>query len=105
MKTALLAALMLTATPAVAKQACVIVYANDMGAAVTREIRQHELAHCNGWTHPAGMDKKRGYGRAYLPPKKFLRAYPGKVYETPVRTSEARDRCNGQLGCSVLVDD
>jgi hypothetical protein len=51
------------------------------------------------------MDKSRGYGKAYLPPKKFLRAYPGKVYETPVRTSEARDRCNGQLGCSLLVED
>lgn len=105
MKTALLAALMLTATPAVAKEACVIIYANDMGAAVTREIRQHEYAHCNGWTHPAGMDKSRGYGKAYLPPAKFLRKYAGTVHETPVSTSEARARCGGSLGCSLLIQE
>jgi len=91
--------------PAHAREACVIIYAADMGKAVTREIRNHEYAHCNGWEHPAGFDKSRGYGKAYIPPKMFLRKYPGNVYETPVTTFEARERCDGQLGCSLLIEE
>lgn len=91
--------------PSYAAPACVIIYASDMGSAVTREIRNHELAHCNGWEHPAGFDKSRGFGKAYLPPAKFLRKYKGTVYETPVSTFEARERCEGQLGCSLLIEE
>lgn len=91
--------------PAHAKPACVIIYASDMGAAVTREIRNHELAHCAGWTHPAGLDKSRGFGKAYVPPRRFLTAFKGPVYETPVSTFEARARCDGQLGCSLLIEE
>lgn len=84
---------------AFAGKSCSIVYANDMGRAVTREIRTHEYAHCNGWQHAPGYDKARGYGKAYLPPKRFLHAFNGHVEESSVSTSEARDRCEGELGC------
>lgn len=85
--------------------ACVIIFAADMGPAVTKEIRNHEYAHCNGWEHPPGFDKSRGPGKAYLPPKKYLKKYRGKVYETPVSSYEARQRCEGQLGCRRFVVD
>lgn len=84
--------------------ACVIIFANDMGAKVTREIRTHEIAHCAGWSHPAGDANlgKSGY-QAYVPPKKFK--FKGELIETSVSTSEARARCNGQLGCSTMITE
>lgn len=85
--------------------ACVIIFANDMGSAVTREIHDHELAHCAGWKHPAGLDSQRGFGKAYLPPRNLVHAFKGKVYEQSVSTSEARDRCDGMLGCSRVFED
>ena len=84
--------------------ACIVIFANDMGAAVTREIRNHEYAHCNGWEHPKGYDKTRGYEKAYIPPKKFLRPYHGEVIEVSVSTFEAKARCEGMLGCQRFVD-
>jgi hypothetical protein len=100
-----LAALLGFGLPAYAAPACVITYANDMGAAVTREIRNHEYAHCNGWTHPHGWDMARGYGKAYIPPKSFLRKFAGAVYENAVSTADARELCEGSLGCSVTFDE
>lgn len=92
-------------TPAFADKACVIIYANDMGAKVTQEIRNHELAHCAGWTHPHGFDKARGFEKAYIPPRSFLRKFPGKVYEHSLSTRDARASCSGMLGCSDILSD
>lgn len=83
--------------------ACVIIFATTVGA--TEEIRRHEYAHCNGWDHPAGLDKSRGYGKAYLPPKRFLHKFRGNVYETPVTEFEARARCRGMLGCWLIIEE
>lgn len=105
LRIALVAILAAAPVPALAGQACMILYANDMGGAVTREIRNHELAHCNGWTHPKGLDKSRGFGKAYVPPKKFLRPFAGKLYEHPMSTKDAKASCDGMLGCSELNDE
>jgi hypothetical protein len=95
--------LTLGVTPAFAD--CIIIYANDMGPKVTREIRNHELAHCNGWEHPHGYDKARGFEKAYIPPKRFLRPISGKLYEHPMSTRDAKASCDGMLGCSDILAD
>lgn len=89
-------------TPIWAKEACVIIYAKDMGRKITKEIRDHEYAHCNGWQHPPGWAT---HNKAFVPHKKFLRKYRGNVYETPVTTFEARARCEGQLGCTRMIQE
>lgn len=94
--------LMLASTPGITKEACVIIYASDMGKAVTKEIRDHEYAHCNGWEHPKGWETKT---KAYRPSKSFLKDFKGKVYETPVSTFEARARCRGHLGCMEIIQE
>lgn len=92
-------------SPALADKACVIIYANDMGAKITKEIRDHEYAHCNGWTHEHGFDKSRGFEKAYIPPKSFLRHFPGKVWEHSLSTKDVRASCSGMLGCSDILTD
>ena len=95
-------ALLIWMAVANAKEVCIIIYANDMGRSITKEIRDHEYAHCNGWMHPPGFET---YNKAYVPPKKYLRKYPGEVDEVSVSSYEARQRCDGQLGCRKLVNE
>jgi hypothetical protein len=81
---------------------CVIIFASDISPAVTREIRNHEYAHCNGWSHPEGWATKT---KAYVPPRRFLAKFAGKVYENPVSSRDARGMCDGDLGCTRLFKE
>lgn len=90
-------ALLLTASPALTAQTCVIVYANDVP--FRGEVYWHEMAHCNGWEHPErkGSAFASGY-KAYQPPKKYLFKYPGPLRVRSVSTNEANLLCDS-YGC------
>lgn len=80
---------------------CTIVVADDRPS--TPEIYAHELAHCNGWTHPDQGHKgkpKKGY-QSPKPPTKFVREFPGELIVHYVSTEEALRRC-GSYGCFTL---
>lgn len=85
-------------SPAVAAPACHIVVAADRPSTV--EIYRHELAHCNGWTHPDQHHKgspRKGY-QSPKPPAKFVRPYAGKLVDHWVSTKEAIRICQS-FGC------
>jgi len=87
---------------------CYIVYANDMGPNVTREIRNHEYAHCNGWEHPKGFDPATGYKKAFVPPKKYLKKFSGRLIEFAMSSNIARQMClqktgSPDLGCAIFI--
>jgi len=72
--------------------ACVIIFAKDNPAHTI--IRQHEIGHCNGWIH-----KYRVEG---IPPKEYNHPFKGRLYEQPVSTAEAHERCGGLIGKELL---
>jgi hypothetical protein len=75
---------------------CVIVYPADHQSRV--EIRNHEFAHCNGWTHPEG--RRTNFKRAFqAPPELYRTPYPGRVVALPLTLPEVLSICNGHLGC------
>lgn len=79
---------------------CMITVANDRPS--TPEIYWHEVAHCNGWDHPAQGHQgkpRRGY-RAPKPPAEFVRDYRGTLIVRWVSTDEALAIC-GSYGCAV----
>lgn len=87
----------LTGVSIAATQQCVIIYSDDRPS--TLEIREHELAHCNGWQHPHREDFNRLGYRANQAPAKYIRPYKGDLLEYPMSTKEARLQCGGHLGC------
>ena len=94
--------LILASTPGITKEACEIIYSNDLGRKITKEIRDHEFAHCNKWSHPKGWRTKT---KAWAPPKDFLKDFKGSLYEVPAPSEEVREMCEGQLGCSTLYNE
>lgn len=89
---------MLTLLTAAALQTCIIAYANDRPS--TPEIRAHELAHANGWSHPEQkwIVPPKGYV-AIKPPKRFVRVPTNcTLVEMPLPTKTVQDLCLSMTG-------
>lgn len=89
---------MLTLLTAAALQTCVIAYADDRPS--TLEIRAHELAHANGWTHPEQkwILPPKGYV-AIKPPAKFVRVPTScRLEEMPLPTPVVQELCKAMTG-------
>lgn len=96
--------------PVYAREAAVIIYANDLPKWNIDEIINHEMGHlnCRNWKHPKGSQAN---GKAWPPPTRCLRrTFKGRIYPTPVSSFEARARCKGirgseMLGCSTIIEE
>lgn len=85
-------------TPALAADRCVIVFAKDQPS--WKEIYWHEMAHCNGWTHPEKAPPKNGENyQSYVPPKRYVHLPSIEVETRAVTTAEAKKLCDGHWGC------
>ena len=98
----LILAVTLTAAPALADNPWgVIIYAKNKSYSAT--IRAHEIGHiaCPWWRHPARL---KADGTDYKPPKgcneAALKRRGVELIEQPVSMKEARERCQGNMGCS-----
>lgn len=77
---------------------CVIVFAADQPS--WKEIYWHEMAHCNGWTHPEKAAPKRGENyQAYTPPSRYVHIPDMPVETRAVSTTQAKKLCDGHWGC------
>lgn len=82
--TSCLLAATIVASPALGEvSTCRIWYANNLGAKSTREIRQHEIAHCNctKWSHPVRASM---YAEGTKPPRYCLGKFNGRLIEYPM---------------------
>lgn len=80
-----------------APSACVVVYSADRPSA--RYIKEHEIAHCNGWVHAETVGfNKPGY-QAPKPPAQYLHKPKMQVKYYALSTAEAKSYCGGHLGC------
>lgn len=75
--------------------ACVIIFSAGTNGN-WQEKRNHELAHCNGWQHPIRASVT---GKAFDPPRRYVRPYAGKLIEHRVSVSEAKRICEGPMAC------
>lgn len=101
----LTAALLLSASPALAAKTCVIVYSGGTNGD-WREKEEHEFAHALGWEHPTKLST---FGRSFPVPasyKKLYRQWKAGKFEPPcklqarhVSVSEAKRLCDGHFGC------
>jgi hypothetical protein len=91
---AVFVALALFGHPALAAKTCVIVYSGGTSGD-WQEKYWHEMAHCNGWTHPI---RASSFGKAFTPPPKFLHLYPGPLDARYMTPAKAMKEC-GAFGC------
>jgi hypothetical protein len=86
-------------SPVLAEKTCVIVYSTGTNGDWAEKY-WHEMAHCNGWSHPA---KGSMFGAAYKPPKRYLFVYPGPISspcgESACTVRQAKRLCDGHFGC------
>lgn len=72
---------------------CNIVVSADRPS-VAEQLR-HELAHCNGWSHPAPASLT---GPQPVPPLVFVRPYRGPMWVMRLSTPQARETCRAITG-------
>lgn len=88
----------------VAATVCIVVFADDRPS--TKEIYQHEIAHCNGWVHPKRAAPKVGQNyQAYKAPARYLHEPDMEVQAYPMSSKEAKDYCDGHWGCQWFEEE
>jgi hypothetical protein len=89
---AILAALLMTVASPVLAKTCVIVVPTDQlaGNYSPSVVRQHEIAHCNGWDHKHDE---------VFPPEEYVYKPRMRVEEMSVPTRVAKAICKGHIGC------
>lgn len=82
---------------------CVIVFSAGTNGD-WQEKYWHEMAHCNGWVH---AERASTFGKAYDPPKRFLRLYEGPIKSPcgnkPCSVERARKLCKAAIGVNAMA--
>ena len=97
---------LLTASPALANTCVIVVPSKGPHPDWFQwePIYWHEIAHCNGWKHPAKAEPKgngKGYTSFPVPPK-YNHLPKIEVITRGVTIKEAQKLCGGHWGCQWM---